>query len=67
MSCSPAISEIAAMSVSFSVGLAGVSVRISFVFSQTLLRTSSGEEVSANVNSTPKRANTLVQIRYVPP
>ena len=50
-----AIFEIAAMSVSFSVGFAGVSVKISFVLGRSALRTASGFAVSTNVNSTPKR------------
>ena len=44
------------MSVSLSVGFAGVSVRISFVFLRIASRTEDGLAVSANVNSTPKRA-----------
>ena len=49
------IFEIAAMSVSFNVGFAGVSVNTSFVFLRIALRTASGFAVSTNVNSTPKR------------
>jgi hypothetical protein len=49
------ILEIAAISVSFSVGFAGVSVKISLVLGRTALRTASGLAVSTNENSTPKR------------
>ncbi len=52
---SRAIFEIAAMSPSFSVGFAGVSVKISFVLARSALRTASGFAVSTNVNCTPKR------------
>ena len=62
-----AISEIAARSVSLSVGLAGVSVRISLVVLRKARRTSSVFDVSANAISTPNRLSTRVQNRCVPP
>ena len=55
------------MSVSLRVGLAGVSVRMSRVAPRTPASTAAGSEVSANVNSTPKRARTCRHRRRVPP
>ncbi|MND08728.1 hypothetical protein D3C83_315590 [compost metagenome] len=49
------------MSPSLSVGFAGVSVKISFVFGRTALRTAEGSDESANVNCTPNRARIFVQ------
>ena len=51
------------MSVSFNVGLAGVSVRIKRVLSLTASRTAAGSAEFTNVNSTPKRFSTCVQRR----
>ncbi len=53
MPASVAISDIAATSVSLSVGLAGVSVRMSDVSGRIASETAAGFDVSTNDTSTP--------------
>ena len=58
-----AIAETAAMSVSFSVGLAGVSVKISRVLSLIAATTFYGFDVSTKSYSTPNLLYTWVASR----
>ena len=58
---------IASMSTTFSVGLVGVSIQISFVLAVTAASTASRSVWSTIVYSSPQRLSTLSTSRYVPP
>ena len=62
-----AILAMAAMSVSLSVGFAGVSMNTSFVLGWIACATDSGSDVSTNEASTLKFASTCWNRRTVPP
>src|SRR5690606_15539653 len=65
--CSFAILETATMSMIFIIGLVGVSIQISLVFSVIYSLTFSGSSMETKLNLMPYLANTLVNILYDPP
>ena len=64
---SVASSVIAAMSVTRRVGFVGVSMYSMRVFARMAARTSSGDEVSTKLNSSPKWTSSCVAMRKTPP